>query len=206
MTTSITLKSLLDEINNIKYLEKCCNNNNKDFNSLSYLIDEISLSQSECIKMGLLMEEYVQNIIQLYTNTIETIKKSNAKGKKERDHLFINKSDKIIYYAELKSNLNLDTEKSKSTYKKCLTIVNELQLEYPDYEIKWCLLGIRYIASKSIPSIIFNKYSFIKDNLYGINDYFKMFDIDYYFNEEDYKTLINKIAIKAFKKQDIEKN
>lgn len=194
----LSLNSLIEEIDNIEYLSKCCNNKEKDFNSLSYLIDD-KLSQSECIKMGKLLEEYISNIILKYTNN-KNIKPKNKKGYKEKDHLFINENDKIVYYAELKSNLNLDTEKSKSTYNKCLDIVNELKIEYKDYNIKWCLLGIRYIDKTEIPKNIINKYKKINEHVYGINDYFKLIGINFKFNNNDYKLLINNIAIKAFKK------
>ena len=45
----------------------------------------------------------------------KNIKEKNTKGKKETDHLFMDVNNKIIYYAEIKSNLNLDTEKSNET-------------------------------------------------------------------------------------------
>ena len=44
---------------------------------------------------------------------LKNIKSNTKKGDKETDHLFIDDLNKNIYYAELKSNLNLDTEKRK---------------------------------------------------------------------------------------------
>ena len=92
------------------------------------------LSQSDCIKLGNGLEKIFYDIVLQYTK-LKDIKPKNKKGKKEKDHLFCDETNKIIYYAEFKSNINLDTEKSKSTYQKCLNIVIELKEKYPDYTI-----------------------------------------------------------------------
>ena len=44
--------------------------------------------------------------------------------------------NKIIYYAEIKGNLYLDTEKAFQTCKKIQMITYDLQEEYPEYKIK----------------------------------------------------------------------
>lgn len=107
---------------------------------------------------------------------------------------------KIIYYAEIKSNLNLDTEKSKQTYKKCLDIKKELQEEYKDYEIKMFLVGVRYYEKIIIPKTILKKYKEINNNLCGINEYFKYLSIKFkIFNEKDYKKILNYLVKKMFK-------
>ena len=198
--SSLNLSSLLDEINNIDYIEKCCNNKKKEFNSLSYLLDDdINLSQSECIKLGKLMEEYYTHIIMKHT-TFTNIKPKNKKGMKERDILFIDKEKKDVYYSEIKSNLNLDTEKSKATVNKCVYIVNELQEQYPSYDIKWCLLGSRYVNINEIPKTILRRYKDIKNNVYGSNEFLNLFGINFKFNNKDYRMLINRLAKTAFKK------
>jgi hypothetical protein len=129
-----------------------------------------------------------------YTN----IKEKNKKGEKEKDHLFCDEEKKVIYYAELKANLNLDTEKSMSTYTKCLAIVEGLKIEYTGYTIHWCLLGLRQLTSHDMPDIIQKKYTTIKDNLFGINQYLTMLNIDLRFNIETYTSLLNNIANAMF--------
>ena len=135
-----------------KYINNCSSNKKIDINSLSYLID-YDLSQSDCIKIGIGIENILKDFILENTN-LKNIKTKNKKGIKEKDHLFMDINKKIIYYAEIKSNLNLDTEKSKQTYKKCLDIEKELQEEYKDYEIKMFLVGVRYYEKKIIPKTI----------------------------------------------------
>lgn len=181
-----------------KYINNCSSNKKIDTNSLSYLID-YELSQSDCIKIGVGIENILKDFILENTN-LKNIKTKNKKGIKEKDHLFMDINKKIIYYAELKSNLNLDTEKSKQTYTKCLDIEKELQEEYKDYEIKMFLVGVRYYTKKIIPKTILKKYKEINNNLCGINEYFKFLSIKFkIFNEKDYKKILNYLVKKMFK-------
>jgi enolase len=114
------------------------------------------------------------------------------------DHLFYAEDEKKIYYAELKANINLDTEKSKSTYTKCLDIVKDLVIKYPEYEIKWCLLGYRYIDYNYIPKKIKKKYSVISENLFGINQYLTLLNINHQFTEDSWKDWLNEVANYVF--------
>ena len=167
MSIIITDDELVKLIADNLYISNSSSNNKKDSNSLSYLIDK-NLSQSDCIKLGNGIEKLLVDFIIKHT-TLRNIKQKNCKGVKEKDHLFIDDTNKIIYYAELKANINLDTEKSKSTIQKCLDIVKELQLKYPEYNIKWCLLAYRYLNYNDIPKRIQKKYQIIVNNLFGIN-------------------------------------
>lgn len=177
------------------YIKNYKQNGNKEFNSLSYLVDnKYNISQSDCIKFGIAIEKILIDIILDYNKDIKNINTKTKKNKHEKDHLFINENENTIFYSELKSNLNLDTEKSKSTIAKCVTIVNELKEEFPDYQIKWCLLGLRYHEKKFIDNKIIYKYNDIKDNVYGVNEYFKMLNIDINYTEETYKEFINNIV------------
>lgn len=195
-SSSFSIDDLTDMFSKCEYITKCKSTKKKDETSLSFLVKR-KLSQSECIKLGTGLEAYFRDFITSFDH-ITNIKKKNQKGSKERDHLFENKEEKIIYYAELKGNLNLDTEKSKSTSGKCLKIVDELKAEYPEHTIRWCLLGLRYIDIDEMSGIIKNKYGNIIDNLYGVNEYFKMLDIDNNFTKEIYVEFINRLADKMF--------
>jgi len=189
-------EDLINLINNNLYIEKCNSNDNKDKNSLSYLIDR-KLSQSECIKLGIGIEKILIDMVVKYTN-LKNIKEKNKKHVKEKDHLFCDDENKIIYYAEVKANINLDTEKSKSTYLKCLNIVKELEENKPDYSVKWCLLNCRYLSIDNIPKNIKNKYLPISENVFGINQYLNMLSIDLKFNEESYKKFLNNVVTNMF--------
>lgn len=192
----INLLDLNDLINRNVYIKNCKSNKTKDKNSLSYLIDK-NLSQSDCIKLGIGIEKFLVDLVVEYSK-LENIKEKNIKGQKEKDHLFIDKDNKIVYYSELKANINLDTEKSKTTYTKCLEIVKTLREEYSGYEIRWCLLALRYLHYSDVPKVIQGKYSNITENLYGVNQYLKMLGIEYSFTDESYKILLNKISDAMF--------
>ena len=174
------------------YLNKKNIPKKKDESSLKYLINK-NMTQSQCIKLGILFEIILKQMILKLTN-LKDIKPKNIKGKKEMDHLFVDEDNKIIYYAELKANINLDSEKSKSTYKKCLEIFIQLKDEFPNYEIKWCLLAFRYLNNNEIPKVLKSKYNEIKDNLYGINDYINLLNINKSYIKEEYIKFLNLLA------------
>jgi hypothetical protein len=192
----ITLDELKIIIKNNDYVKSCKSNNKKDKNSLSYLID-YNLSQSDSIKLGSALEYIFRDIINKKSENLEDIKPKNSKEKKEKDFLY--KDNKKIYYAELKSNLNLDTEKSKSTINKCLEIEKELKKEFEGYEINMFLISGRYIYKNLIPKNIYIKYDNIKENLLGINEFFNKIGIDINFSEKSYNEFLNCLAKNLFK-------
>lgn len=194
-----TNNELYEIINKNTYIKNSKSNKNKDIHSLSYLID-IPLSQSDCIKIGTGVEKVLIDIILNKNKELKNIKGKNIKGEKETDHLFIDETRKIIYYAELKSNLNLDTEKCKSTSQKCISILEKLQNKYTDYECKMYLVGLRYFSTDNISRTICKKYNNIPNNLVGINNYLLELNIDCLENEENYRRFINYISCKMFQK------
>jgi hypothetical protein len=182
-----------------KYVQKCVSNKKKDIHSLSYLIT-YNLSQSDCIKIGIGLENVLRDLILCLAQELIDIKPKNKKGNKEKDHLFVNNNKKNIYYAELKSNLNLDTEKTKSTYIKCLEIKKDLQKEYDNMNIIMFLVSTRHYTTSIIPQSIISKYEPIKDNLIGINEYFKLLSVPIKFdNEKEYIYILNLLAKSMFK-------
>ena len=62
------------------------------------------------------------------------VQKINDK-KKDVDLIFKDEENKIIYYRELKGNIELDTEKLPATIAKCKEIETSLQATYPEYKI-----------------------------------------------------------------------
>lgn len=196
MSYEISFDHLNILIYNNSYVKNSFSSKKRNKDSLSYLVSR-TLSQSDCIKLGNAVEKILCEFILEFSNLFN-IKQRNFKGKKEKDHLFCDYTNKIIYYAELKGNLNLDTEKSKSTYIKCLHIVNELKSMYPKYDIKWCLLGYRYITYNHMPNNIRRKYLLIKNNVIGINEYFDLLNIKFNFTNETFIEFLNNIANAMF--------
>lgn len=190
----IFLENIID---NNEYIKNCKSTKKKDISSLSYLINR-DLSQSDCIKLGTSVELVIKDIIKKTNYDVIDIRPKNIKGKKEKDHLFICKKTNTIFYAELKSNLNLDTEKCKITSLKCLQIENELKREFPLYKINMYLVGSRYLHQHLIPQNIMKKYENIQENVLGINDYFNIMKVPIYFKTDEYVEFLNKIADTCF--------
>ena len=99
--------------------------------------------QSINIKFGRYGEVLAKELISFNTN-IELLKcgvqKINDK-KKDVDLIWIDNTKKIVYYRELKGNIELDTEKLPATVNKCKEIEASLQTTYTDYEINCGILN-----------------------------------------------------------------
>jgi hypothetical protein len=191
-------------ISNNEYVNRKRNIGGKSINSLSYLSDK-DLTQSQCIKLGIAMEKVLSDLISEQTD-YKDIRPKNKKGEPEKDLLFMNKDNTEIIYAECKSNLELDTEKSKSTSTKVEFIKNKLTEQYKKNEednicIKANLLCLRYLSKEDMPSFLIKKYP-TNVNLVGLNDYLKLFNLDY--KIKDYvglKIIINFLVEKMFKEE-----
>jgi hypothetical protein len=106
--------------------------------SISHLLyGEKPSEQSINIKLGRLGEYMSKELIKTNHN-LELlncgVQKINDK-KKDVDLIFKDEVKKIIYYRELKGNIELDTEKLPATISKCKEIENSLKTTYSDYEI-----------------------------------------------------------------------
>jgi hypothetical protein len=190
-------KSIIDEC---QYVKNCVSNKDKDELSFSYLIN-MSMSQSDCIKLGHGVEKILKNYIIKANPELKDIKKPNKKGNKEKDHLFMDEKNKTIYYAELKTNIRLDTEKDKSTIDKCIQNKKELETMYEGYQVKMFCVSCRHYSKNIIPIAVGKKYYKINDNLVGINEYLNGLNIPHkYDSENTYKEHMNYLAEKMFKK------
>ena len=190
------LKQIIEEN---KYVQKTTSNKSKDPSSLSSLVDSYHLSQSDCIKLGVGLENVLREIILKLNPSVSNIKPPNSKGQHEKDHLFMDQETKTVYYAEIKSNLNLDTEKSVKTYSKCKAVKEELQKEYPEYKVLMFLVGGRYHSKSIMSSVISQKYTPINESLVGINEYLSKLNVNFQFSEQNYKEFINHLSKKMFK-------
>jgi hypothetical protein len=112
--------------------------------SITYLLFGRKPSeQSINIKFGYFGELLSKELIKTNDNfeLLECgIQKINNK-KKDVDLIFKDKINKIIYYRELKGNLELDTEKIIATIDKCNEIELSLIDTYPDYIINAGILN-----------------------------------------------------------------
>lgn len=187
---------LFNIIDQNEYVNKCYSRKIKNINSLTYLIDR-DLSQSDCIKLGIALEKVLCETILKLTN-LENIKQPNSKGSKEKDFLFKDDNNNVIYYGELKTNLNLDTEKLPYTIDKIKNIYNELKINYPTYKIIWVLISGRFINRTDIPKCILKKYLQIKDNIVGINDFLQLLNIEFRFDNDSYKEYLNYLSNAMF--------
>jgi len=170
------MSTFIECINNNKYLntKQKIQSHNNESRSLSSLIKE-PLNQSCKIRMGIGLESVLLDYIVKNNNNLESIKTKNIKGSKEKDHLFRDDVNKIIYYAEIKSNLMLDSEKTPSTRKKVSEIIDELSAEHEGYKIVGNLVVLRYTSVDKIPHDIINKYTNTK--VVGINDYLSLLGV-----------------------------
>ena len=209
---------LFNTVNETPYIQNCESKDVTDINALSYLVKELTLSQSDKIKLGTGVERTLEQFIITNGKDIGwiNIKQKNIKGVKETDHLFVNKKIKLIVYAESKANLNLDTEKAPKTSDKINGITDNLIKEtetigheYYGYKVSSNLLGLRYINSEQIPKVLKTKYrnnsSFgavnlsSKSEIVGINEYLKIFGFNIIFDDIGYKKYITHICVKMFK-------
>jgi len=167
--------------------------------SLSYLLYGAKPSeQSINIKFGRLGEYLCKELIktngklQLLTCGIQEI---NGK-KKDVDLIFKNEESKIIYYRELKGNIELDTEKLPATINKCKEIQQSLQETYPVYTINCGILNWSVYNRQVLTAGLSNIKSFEKNGIkiYHIEDFLETIDIIW--SENDFNLYFREIGNK----------
>lgn len=116
--------------------------------------------------------------------------------KKDVDLIFKDESNKIIYYRELKGNIELDTEKLPATIAKCKEIEKSLKTEYLDYTIDCGILNWSVYNRKILTTGLSNIKTFENG---GIKiDHMEEFlnIINVYWNEDDYYSYFREIGNK----------
>lgn len=106
--------------------------------------------------------------------------------KKDIDLIFKDETNKIIYYRELKGNIELDTEKLPATIAKCKEIEQSLKDKYEDYKIdcgilNWSVYN-RKILKAGLSNIKLFENKEIKIN--HMEDFLNIIDIKW--DEDDY--------------------
>ena len=183
-----------------KYLNQK-HNYKSDKNSLCFLlfeylnennitINNLNNFHSICIKIGISLEKIITEYIVSNTN-LKNINHGNVQNKIQEDNLFLDENNKIIYYAELKSNLNLDTEKIKATNNKIIMKEKELKEMYKDYKIMCFLVNLRYLKYDEIPNKLINKFNI--EYLKGLNDYLNLLNLNKIKNYDVYKEILYRI-------------
>jgi len=165
---------------------------------LHLLYGENPSEQSISIKLGRFGEFLAKELIMLNPN-LELlqcgIQKINNK-KKDVDLIFKDEINKIIYYRELKGNIELDTEKLPATLSKCKEIETSLQTTYSDYNINCGILNWSVYNRKILTAGISNIKTFETGGIKidHMEDFLNIINISW--DEEDYYSYFREIGNK----------
>lgn len=143
---------------------------------MKFLVEK-DMTQSQSIRLGIELEHLLNDYICKETSFLRLermvhLERIGKKKIKQCDHIFHDVENNIIHYAELKCNLDLDSEKSVSTYIKCQQITDELRHIYPHCDVRMYLVSLIHHNKEFIPQCIINKYMCISSHVCGINDTF----------------------------------
>ena len=123
----------------------------------------------------------------------------NVIGKKSKDIdlLFMDIVNKVVYYRELKSNLELDTEKLPATYTKIKKITEYLEYEYDGYTINSSLMTWAVYEENDLPKKYNSKIN--QCNINGVSvtypsDLFKLIGCD--ITRDEYYEIFTKLGKK----------
>lgn len=171
--------------------------------SISHLLyGEKPSEQSINIKIGRLGEFLSKELIktndklELLICGIQKINNNN----KDIDLIFKDEFNKIIYYRELKGNIELDTEKLPATINKCKEIETSLKNKYLDYTIDCGILNWSVYNRKILKTGLSNIKTFENGGIKieHMEDFLNIIDI--HWNEDDYylyfREIGNKIKMK----------
>ena len=167
--------------------------------SLPFLFwgDKIS-EQSFYVKVGKNFEKWFKFIAadsEGFVLLPDGITKQVSKGKsKDIDFIVLDVNNKIVYYLELKSNLELDTEKLLATIDKVNLIKKYLTKTYPEYKIEsgilhWAVYDKNILAKKYLNKI--KQAAASEVNVKYPKDLFKILNQN--ISETDYYTMFNGI-------------
>ena len=167
--------------------------------SISHLLyGEKPSEQSINIKLGKLGEYLSKELIKTNYN-LELlncgIQKINNKNK-DVDLIFKDEINKIIYYRELKGNIELDTEKLQATITKCKDINNSLKITYIDYTINYGILNWSVYNRKILTAGLSNIKTFENGGIKidHMEDFLNIINVNWC--ENDYYSYFREIGTK----------
>ena len=167
--------------------------------SISHLIyGEKPSEQSINIKLGKFGEYLSKELINSNHN-LELltcgVQKINS-NKKDVDLIFKDNVNKIIYYRELKGNIELDTEKLPATITKCKEIENSLKTTYLDYTINCGILNWSVYNRKILTAGLSNIKTFENGGIRvdHMGDFLNIINV--YWSEDDYYSYFREIGSK----------
>ena len=167
--------------------------------SISHLLyGEKPSEQSINIKLGRLGEFLSKELIKTNHN-LELlpcgVQKINDK-KKDVDLIFQDEKKKIIYYRELKGNIELDTEKLPATISKCKEIGKSLAATYSSYTINCGILNWSVYNRKILTAGISNINTFENGGckIDHMEDFLNIINV--FWGEKDYYSYFGDIGTK----------
>jgi hypothetical protein len=174
--TASSDETIFDAIDKSEYIKKSKTIKSKDSSSIKSLVSK-ELTQQETIRLGIAIEDVVREYIKMKCSSLIDCKEKNEKGIKEKDIIFKDKEYKYIIYAEMKSNIKLDTEKTTHTNNKIIDEKKALQKKYENYKICVYLIASRYLVKADIPNNLYKKFKSIEKSLVGIYEFIELFNI-----------------------------
>jgi hypothetical protein len=185
-----------DNIRNLLICEKNIDYMSKKFDN-SWNIKRllgIDLDQSQSIRFGNLFQDWLKQIASMSGAIVSDVQfldifstgETSNRGKKDADIIFTISKD--MYYFEVKTNLNLDSEKSKATDLKIHKITQWLSRNNPDYRVRGFALTCWFDQEEGL-SVKVHNVLYMRDffSILGIS----MTRVEYYTLMRDFgRTLI----------------
>ena len=173
--------------------------------SISYLLyGEKPSEQSINIKIGRLGEFMSKELIMSNPNLqlLDCGVQKIGDKKKDVDLIFKDENKKIIYYRELKGNIELDTEKLPATINKCKEIETSFKIKYFDYTIDCGILNWSVYNRKILKTGLSNIRTFENGGIKidHMEDFLNIIDINW--NEDDYYLYFREIGNKIKRRFD----
>jgi hypothetical protein len=144
------------------------------------------VSQSTNIRVGNELEKIV-NLYILNSCPVTDMRPSRTTAGERQKDLCVRVGPSTVVYAELKSNINLDTEKCRATRDKVNEIVATLR-EQEAMEVTGYLVSLRYLRTSDVPQTLRNRYGDV--TLIGVGDFFRDVLHQSVTEFEDYPTYI----------------
>ena len=167
--------------------------------SISHLLyGEKPSEQSINIKFGRFGEFLSKELIQTNPNLnlLDCGVQSIGNKKKDVDLIFKDEVNKIIYYRELKGNIELDTEKLPATITKCKEIEAYLKTTNLDYTIDCGILNWSVYNRKILTAGLSNIKTFENGGIKidHMEDFLNIINV--FWNEDDYYSYFREIGTK----------